>query len=113
MIWEEQVDGLDLSDCSYPEGRPMTHLELATKYPQWNIGHEAIRNALTLRGCSLCKAPNKPPFSDANWNLRLERDRQYADFSLSDLFQIIRSDKTNIGDGLFNMIYTTKKDRYI
>ncbi|KAI6248813.1 hypothetical protein HI914_02569 [Erysiphe necator] len=55
-----QVDELEEFVRSSREKRQMSYLELATNFPQWSVGEDAIRNALRRRGYERQIAQNKP-----------------------------------------------------
>ncbi|KAI6248672.1 hypothetical protein HI914_02268 [Erysiphe necator] len=54
----EQVDELERFVQTSQETRQMSYLELAMNFPQWNVGQDAIRNALKRRG--YCRRVMKP-----------------------------------------------------
>ena len=67
-----QVDELEAFVCSLPETRQMSYLELSMNFPEWNMGQDAIGNALRRRGYSRHIARQKPLLSDEKVALRLE-----------------------------------------
>lgn len=71
-ISPEQGDELEKFVCSSRETRQMNSLELAMNFPQWNVGVDAVWNALKRRGYSRRIARNKPPLSAEHRRLRLE-----------------------------------------
>lgn len=65
-------DKLERFVLSSPECRQMMHPDLSLNFPKWNVGQEAICNALKRREYSRFIAWNKPKLSNENWMLRLE-----------------------------------------
>lgn len=87
----------------------MTYLQLAMSFPEWNVGEDAVRNALKRRGYSRRIARSKPPLSDEHRRLRLEWAERHQSFSLNDWYHIIWSDETWINDGPVNNSHVTRK----
>ena len=89
----------------------MSYLEIAMNFSQWNVGVDAVRNALNRRGYNRRIAKNKPPLSAEHRRLRLEWAERHQSFSLNDWCHIIWSDETWINDGLVNKTRVTRKVR--
>ena len=49
VLFSAQVDGLEQFVCSSRKTRRMTYLEVASNFPEWNIGEQTVRNALAER----------------------------------------------------------------
>ena len=107
----EQVDELEAYVRSSSNTRQMSYLELAMKFPQWNVGEEAVKNSLQQRGYGRYVARNKPPLSPENKRLRLEWAYRHINFSIDDWCKVIWSDETYISDGPVNKVYVTIKVR--
>ena len=108
-ISPEQGDELEKFVCSSRETRRMSYLELAMNFPQWNVGVDAVRNALKRRGYSRRIARNKPPLSAEHRRLRLEWAERHQSFSLNDWCHIMWSDETWINDGTVIKTHVTRK----
>lgn len=67
-----QVDELEEFVCSSRENRQMSYLEVATNFPDWNVGEMAVKNALEKRGYSRCLVRTKPPQGKATSEKVLE-----------------------------------------
>lgn len=105
----EQEEELVTFVCSSQEAWQMSYLELALHFESWNVGQDAIRNALKRRGFSRYVARRKPPLTDEHTRLRLEWAERHFHFEFEDWCRVIWSDETYIGDGYVNKVHVTRR----
>jgi hypothetical protein len=55
----------------------MTFKELAQEFDYWEVGEEAIENALKREGFGVWSVMRKPPISEKNRRLRLKFAREH------------------------------------
>ena len=59
----EQENELEVFVCRDKETRQMSYLELSLHFHMWNVGQDAILNALRPRGYLRYIAQSKPPLT--------------------------------------------------
>ena len=97
-LTDVQVDELEEYVRMSRETRRMSYLELSSKFPDWNVGELAIKNALERRGYSRCIARQKPPISERNRAIRRSWAEAHLLWSEEDWSRILWSDETYIND---------------
>ena len=63
VLSSAQFDELEQFVCSSRKTRRMTYLEVASNFPEWNIGERTVRNALKQRGYARRLPRRGPPLS--------------------------------------------------
>ena len=105
----EQEDELEVFVCRDKKTRQMSYLELSLHFHMWNVGQDAIRNALRRRGYLRYIARSKPLLTEQHKLLRIEWAHRHFRFTLEDWCNVVWTDETYISDGPVNKSHVTRK----
>ncbi|KAI0998193.1 hypothetical protein K3495_g10000 [Podosphaera aphanis] len=94
----EQENELEVFVCRDKETRQMSYLELSIHFHMWNVGQDAIRNALRRRGYLRYITRSKPPLTEQHKLLRIEWAHRHFHFTLEDWCYVVWTDETYLSD---------------